>query len=222
MNIVEGKFKFKSMPNCRTETLYCFLHHAKKKFCTPQEVHKWHVSPPRNWLGIGYAFFVAKDGLITTCRPIHVSGAQAKGYNNVSIGICFEGNYEEEENMPPEQFKAGQELLEMINFIYPSIEFLKHSDKVDTLCPGKNFPFDEIIDLTNLHKKDLYCEQILTQYKSENEKLKAEVEYLSTELEKVEDIIKKNREYTQKLRSDYQAIVSRLQKEKSDLEKLIK
>jgi hypothetical protein len=216
LNIVEGKFEFKNKLSVRTTTKYCFLHHAKKKNCTPQDVHRWHQDPPRNWSGFGYHFFIAKDGLITTGRPIHTLGAQAKGYNNVSLGICFEGDYEVEKDMPSEQFLAGQELLQMITFIYHGIEFLKHSEKVDTLCPGQFFPFYKMIDISTLDKKKkTNCVEIVSQ-KDE------EIRLLREQLKRTESILEKNREYTEQVRKDYQEVVRRLQKEKSDLEQLLK
>ena len=214
MKIVEGKFEFKNKLSVRTITKYCFIHHAKKKNCTPEDVHRWHQE--FGWSGVGYHFFVAKDGLITTCRPIHTLGAQAKGYNNVSLGICFEGDYEVETEMSEEQFHAGQELLQMITFIYHNIEFLKHSEKVDTLCPGQFFPFFKMIDISTLDdKKETNCVEIVAQ-KDE------EIRLLREQLKRTESILEKNREYTEQVRKDYQEVVRRLQKEKSDLENLLK
>ena len=45
----------------------------------------------RGFKGIGYHFYIRKNGDIKTTRPIERIGAHAKGYNAHSIGICYEG-----------------------------------------------------------------------------------------------------------------------------------
>ena len=44
----------------------------------------------------GYHFYVTRDGTIYYCRPIGVRGCHAKGYNEGSIGVCYEGGRKEE------------------------------------------------------------------------------------------------------------------------------
>ncbi|WP_321332230.1 N-acetylmuramoyl-L-alanine amidase [uncultured Bacteroides sp.] len=45
----------------------------------------------RGFNGIGYHYYIRKNGDIKTTRPIERIGAHAKGYNANSIGICYEG-----------------------------------------------------------------------------------------------------------------------------------
>lgn len=45
----------------------------------------------RGFNGIGYHFYVRKNGDIKTTRPIDRTGAHARGFNAGSIGICYEG-----------------------------------------------------------------------------------------------------------------------------------
>lgn len=45
----------------------------------------------RGFNGVGYHFYIRKDGRIVTTRPIEKIGAHAKGHNAHSIGICYEG-----------------------------------------------------------------------------------------------------------------------------------
>ena len=42
----------------------------------------------RGFNGIGYHFYIRKNGDIKTTRPIERIGAHAKGFNRTSIGIC--------------------------------------------------------------------------------------------------------------------------------------
>ena len=41
--------------------------------------------------GIGYHFYIRRNGDIRSTRPIEKPGAHARGYNAHSIGICYEG-----------------------------------------------------------------------------------------------------------------------------------
>lgn len=56
---------------------------------TEQELDLCHRR--RGFNGLGYHFYVRKNGDIKTTRPIEKMGAHAKGYNARSIGICYEG-----------------------------------------------------------------------------------------------------------------------------------
>ena len=70
-------------------------------------------------------------------------GAHATNHNSKSIGICFEGNFENE-TMCAAQKQAGIELVNYLKEKYKITKVLKHKDVGKTACPGKNFPFDEI------------------------------------------------------------------------------
>ena len=84
-----------------------------------------------------------KDGSIYRGRPIDTVGAHTTDYNSVSIGICFEGNFENE-TMSSAQIKAGKKLISYLKSLYPSAEMKRHKDFNSTACPGKNFPFEDI------------------------------------------------------------------------------
>lgn len=57
-------------------------------------VEDYHLS--LGWEGIGYHFFIAKNGDVSRGRPEHYHGAHVKedGMNNKSIGICLAGNFD--------------------------------------------------------------------------------------------------------------------------------
>ena len=40
---------------------------------------------------VGYHFYIRKDGFIWTTRPMDMIGAHARGFNEQSIGIAYEG-----------------------------------------------------------------------------------------------------------------------------------
>ena len=118
------------------------LHHAEASSCTAKDIHWWHIC--RGYSGIGYHYFINKKGEIFKGRPDNTVGAHAKGFNSTSIGICFEGRLNKE-IMPQAQLQAGKELVEYLKNKYNIKKIKKHSDLMATDCPGKLFPFEEIV-----------------------------------------------------------------------------
>lgn len=140
MKIIETNLQFKDM-STRKSTERIILHHADAKSCSAEDIHRWHLS--NGWSGAGYHFLVRKDGKVYRLRPEEKVGAHAYGSNNNSLGICFEGNYMEED-MQTEQVKAGKELVAYLKKKYGISTVQKHKDVCSTNCPGDKFPFDEI------------------------------------------------------------------------------
>lgn len=141
MQINEVNYKWNGSLTKRTQTKMIVLHHAAAKSCNPQQVHQWHLN--NGWSGIGYNFFVSRDGKIYRGRPEDVVGAHAANYNSISIGICFEGDYMVQ-TIPKEQLEAGKELVAYLKDKYNITNVKGHRDLMATSCPGKNFPFNEI------------------------------------------------------------------------------
>ena len=101
MEIRECSWSWRTPLARRSETTRIILHHAAAASCTAEDVHRWHLA--HGWSGIGYHYFVSKDGEVTRGRPLWAVGAHAEGSNRVSVGICFEGNFQVEEEMPAAQ-----------------------------------------------------------------------------------------------------------------------
>ena len=140
LKIIEQTYIWSGSLQKRTATQYIILHHRAGSGDV-QSIHATHLS--NGWSGIGYHFYVRKDGSVYRGRPVDKVGGHCIGKNNVSVGICFEGNFENE-IMPAAQIKAGQELISYLKGLYPSAEVKRHKDFNSTACPGKNFPFNEI------------------------------------------------------------------------------
>lgn len=116
-------------------------HHCARKFWDPEGINNYHKE--RGWKGIGYNFYIKKDGRIYLGRPENAEGAHTKGENSNSIGICLEGNFEDE-SLSKEQFESVVKLSTYITLKYDIYKIMGHGDVYETLCPGKNFPLDEI------------------------------------------------------------------------------
>ena len=138
MQINEVAYKWAGQLTRRTATRRIILHHAAAVTCTPQQVHQWHLA--NGWTGIGYHFFVRKDGTVYRGRPEDTVGAHAGNNNYDSLGVCFEGSFDRE-TMPDAQLRAGQELVAYLKQKYGISTVQRHSDVNATGCPGDNFPF---------------------------------------------------------------------------------
>ena len=117
------------------------IHHAAGNGSV-EDIHKLHLA--NGWWGIGYHYYIRKDGTIYRGRPEKFVGSHAgsnNDYNSHSIGICFEGNFEVE--TPTEaQINAGRWLVSDIKSRCEIKEILGHKDLTATACPGKYFPWD--------------------------------------------------------------------------------
>ena len=141
MQIIETTYKWAGTLARRSATRRIILHHAAAVTCTPQQVHQWHLA--NGWSGIGYHFFVRKDGSVYRGRPEDTVGAHAGNNNYDSIGVCFEGSFDREE-MPAAQKQAGMELVAYLKQKYGISTVQRHSDVNATGCPGGHFPFEAI------------------------------------------------------------------------------
>lgn len=144
MNIINERLPFTHTLTRRKTTRRVLLHHAAAKTASVETIHKWHLD--RGWAGIGYNFYIRKDGRVYQGRGWDCVGAHCSGYNADSIGICFEGSYETETDMPAAQYNAGVALIAEALRRYPSItEICGHRTHGATACPGRNFPLARMI-----------------------------------------------------------------------------
>lgn len=61
---------------------------------SPAELTRMHRK--RGFKCCGYHYYVRTDGEICTMRPVERAGAHARGYNERSIGIAYEGGLDEQ------------------------------------------------------------------------------------------------------------------------------
>ena len=149
MNVISHDWKWSGTLAAAEEPEFIILHHAAAEG-SAEAVHGAHLS--RGWCGIGYHYYVRLDGSVHGGRPLGTVGAHTVGYNSRSVGVCFEGNFEAR-TMPQAQLEAGRELIAFLRGSFPHAETVCHRDLDATLCPGKNFPFDE---LTRTGKKRIF------------------------------------------------------------------
>jgi len=78
-------------------------------------------------------------------RQIQGAHAGVRLYNQVGIGICLVGDFD---NHKPTKRQLDA-LVELVNYLcatyrIPRRNILRHGDIKNTKCPGKYFPFDEL------------------------------------------------------------------------------
>lgn len=117
------------------------VHHAAASSASVEDIHRWHIA--RGWAGIGYHFYVRKDGTIYRGRPEGVIGSHAQGAND-RLGICLEGDYTTE-TMPHIQRTALVWLLRDLLRRYGALPVTGHSAHSATACPGRNVPLSDIV-----------------------------------------------------------------------------
>jgi N-acetyl-anhydromuramyl-L-alanine amidase AmpD len=153
MNIIETNLPFKYAQQKRTKTDYIVVHHTAHPNCSIQDIHRWHQE--KGWNGVGYHYFIRKNGNIYRGRDKDAIGSHCLGINEVSVGVSLEGNFDTEYPSDAQKSSLNDLLQELIK-IYPQAKIIKHSDKYATSCPGKLF--DD--NLLNINLVDEYQEAI--------------------------------------------------------------
>lgn len=147
LDIYVPNLSFVSTSPVRKSTKRIVLHHAAGRGSVYQ-IHKSHLN--NGWSGIGYHFYITRDGKIWQGRPLDRVGAHCLNNNSDSIGICFEGNMQKE-NLTDEQLKSGKILVRWLLSKYKlkaKTSVFGHRDLMATACPGNNFPLSKFKKLT--------------------------------------------------------------------------
>ncbi len=142
MKIIDKGLQFNSNNSPMKKVEGIGLHHSGVTVLQSVEViHNYHKG--KGWAGIGYHYYVRKDGSIYRGRPESMAGSHCNGINSISIGICAEGNFSEE-TMSNVQKQALLELVKDIKSRYDIKWVRGHKEILSTSCPGTNFPLEEV------------------------------------------------------------------------------
>ena len=120
------------------------IHHTHNPNLTVESTHKLHIERFK-WAGIGYNYFIEKNGDIFQGRGMYV-GAHAKNHNRDSIGIALAGNFDE--TLPTE--KQIESLIDicvefMIHYDIEPSRVIGHREieGVEKTCPGLLFDMNK-------------------------------------------------------------------------------
>lgn len=139
--IIETNLRHPNNFTRRSKTDMVVVHHAAAKSASVETINQWHLN--NGWNGIGYHYYIRKNGTIYRGRPEWALGAHAEGSNDRSIGICCEGDYMTE-TMPEAQLTSLKALLRDIMDRYGKLTLRRHMDVCSTDCPGLCFPWTEV------------------------------------------------------------------------------
>lgn len=125
--------------NIKFLVVHCSATRCDASFSVEQ-LRRCHLS--RGFKGIGYHFYITRDGVVYPCRPLDQPGAHARGFNFHSIGICYEGGLDER-SVPADTRTHVQEaslfsLLQDLKRQYPESIILGHyqlSADIHKVCP---------------------------------------------------------------------------------------
>lgn len=96
---------------------------------------RWHKN--RGWLGVGYHFFIRKDGMVQSGRDLEHTPAAQAGHNTGSIAICLHG-------LVPQAFTRMQRksLIALCGEIHRAyggmVTFHGHGEVANKDCPVIN------------------------------------------------------------------------------------
>lgn len=86
----------------------------------------------RGFRGIGYHYYVRKDGTVLGTRSLEIIGAHCRGQNTHSIGICYEGGLDARGNpadtRTPAQHSALRLLAAQLLKQFPDARLCGHRD----------------------------------------------------------------------------------------------
>lgn len=142
MEIIETNLQFNSNKTIRDLSTIkrIILHHSGVTVLqTVETIHNYHKNT-RKYAGIGYHFYVKKNGNIYRGRPLEYVGAHAYNHNADSIGICAEGDFNSE-TMSDTQKNAIIELVAYLKGIYNISSVQGHKEVCNTSCPRRKFPY---------------------------------------------------------------------------------
>lgn len=140
MKILDARLRFSAFGSERTQTEKIVIHHTAGDWDaeTVETINATHRDV-NGWVGIGYHFFIAKDGSIWRGRPENWQGAHCIPENWRSLGVVVSGNFEND--LPtPEQMQSLKELVLYLRARYglPTTAVIGHRDADSTACPGRN------------------------------------------------------------------------------------
>jgi len=141
LEIINSNLNFRGRLVFSNKPKMVILHHADAEHCSIQDINQWHLQ--NGWAGCGYHYFVSKAGKVYSGRDEKAIGAHCLNYNDQSIGICCEGNFNND-IMSEIQYSALNKLTESILTKYSFNKIYGHGELNSTDCPGKNFPLGRI------------------------------------------------------------------------------
>ena len=126
---------------------------------TMEMVNAWHKA--KGWDGIGYNWFIEKDGKLVKGRDENKVGAHTIGYNDKSIGICLAGNFDA--TLPTaEQTETLKKLLieKTAQYNIPKEKIVPHRTFASKTCYGRKLSDTWARDLITITPKSVILKRL--------------------------------------------------------------
>ena len=140
------------------EWKYVVLHDSATDEGNANNFDRYHREEKKWSHGLAYHFVIGNgngsgNGEIEVGdrwkKQIHGAHTANMDLNRIAIGICLVGNFEEDSEPTDNQFKSLISLVTYLSKRYniPNSRIVKHSQVIQkgTACPGKNFPYRQLI-----------------------------------------------------------------------------
>ena len=140
LKVVENDFEWNGEVKGGNIPDTIYIHHSVDNIKV-ENIHKMHLD--NGWAGMGYHYFIDKEGVIYKGRDDEKIGAQAKNNNINSLGVCLQGNFEND-ILGEVQKGSLIKLLRYLTLKYKILDIEGHREVTETLCPGENISIGEI------------------------------------------------------------------------------
>ncbi|WMJ81985.1 N-acetylmuramoyl-L-alanine amidase [Clostridium sp. MB40-C1] len=148
MKIIDTNLKFRNVLPHNNSPKNIVLHHTECNGWSVDRLHQLHKNE-FGWNGIGYHFYIRKDGRIYRGRPESTMGSHCKGFNRNSLGIAFEGDYQNTDKiMPQAQLNSALWLVGVLKNKYGNMGIYGHREVGSSNCPGRYFPLNNFKNST--------------------------------------------------------------------------
>lgn len=105
---------------------------------------RWHRE--KGWAGIGYHYFIRKDGTLELGRDLEKTPAAQENNNTATIAICLHGL--DKDKFTEAQFKTLRALCHQINRAYGyEVTFHGHCEVANKACPV--FDYKNVLNLND-------------------------------------------------------------------------
>lgn len=123
------KSQFMSADDVKYLILHCSATRCNQDY-TEEMMLRDHLA--RHFRGIGYHFYIRKDGRMSQHRKVLEVGAHCVPYNRCSIGICYEGGLDGNgkpcNTMTDSQKERITDLLTNLHKLFPKAKIVGHRD----------------------------------------------------------------------------------------------
>ena len=107
------------------------IHCSATRYDRPFSVETLIATGKARFGQVSYHYYIRRDGEIIPTLPESVQGVHARHYNHCSLGICYEGGYDEKGRVADTRTQAQKvalyALLKELRLDYPDARIIGHN-----------------------------------------------------------------------------------------------